>query len=136
MRAVYLDTSAALKQVRREEFTDELVSYLVGCAGEEIAITSSTLLDVELARFAVREGLDHEGRIAPVLAPVARRQLSRRVVKDASEIAVHIRSLDAIHIATAAALGDDLVAVVTYDKQMVRAAEHLGVPVVSPGEPQ
>ena len=122
MRAVYLDTSAALKQVRREEFTDELVSYLVACAGEEIAITSSTLLDVE--------------RVAPVLAPVARRQISRRVVKDASQIAIHIRSLDAIHVATAAALGNDLVAVVTYDKQMVRAAEHLGLPVVSPGEPQ
>jgi predicted nucleic acid-binding protein len=68
-----------------------------------------------------------------VLGPIARRQISRRVVADAASIDLHIRSLDAIHVATAAALGDDLVAVVTYDRQMVRAADHVGLPVVSPG---
>jgi predicted nucleic acid-binding protein len=135
VKAIYLDTSAALKQVRREEHSNALVDYLVRSAGDGIAITSSVLLDIELARFAVREGLDHESHVAPVLGPIARRQISRRVVADAITIDLHIRSLDAIHVATAAALGEDLVAVVTYDKQMVRAADHLGLPVVSPGAP-
>lgn len=134
MKAIYLDTSAALKQVRHEEHSGSLVDYLVRSAGEGIAITSSALLDVELARFAVREGLDHAEYIAPVLGPVARRQISRRVVRDAAAIDIHIRSLDAIHVATAAALGEDLVAIVTYDKQMVRVAAHLDLPVVRPGE--
>ncbi|WP_423465092.1 type II toxin-antitoxin system VapC family toxin [Promicromonospora sp. MS192] len=135
MRAIYLDTSAALKQVRREEHSDALVDYLVRVTGEGVVITSSALLDVELARFAVREALDHETHIGPVLAPIARRQVSRRVVAAAAAIDIHIRSLDAIHVATAAALGEDLVAVVTYDKQMLHAARHLGLPVVSPGSP-
>lgn len=134
MKAIYLDTSAALKQVRHEEHSTSLVDYLVRSAGEGIAITSSVLLDVELARFAVREGLDHAEHVAPVLGPVARRQISRRVVGDAAAIDIHIRSLDAIHVATAAALGEDLVAIVTYDKQMVRAADHLNLPVISPGD--
>jgi predicted nucleic acid-binding protein len=133
VKAIYLDTSAALKQVRREEHSNALVDYLVRSAGDGIAITSSVLLDIELARFAVREGLDHESHVAPVLGPIARRQISRRVVADAITIDLHVRSLDAIHVATAVALGDDLVAVVTYDKQMVRAAGHLGLPVISPG---
>lgn len=133
MKAIYLDTSAALKQVRREQHSDALVDYLVSMTDDGIAITSSALLDIELARFAVREGLDHDEHVAPVLGPVARRQISRRVVADAIAIDVHIRSLDAIHVATAAALGADLVAVITYDKQMVHAANHLGLPVISPG---
>ncbi len=135
MKAIYLDTSAALKQVRREEHSNALIDYLVSTTGDGIAITSSVLLDIELARFAVREGLDHDEHVSPVLGPVARRQISRRVVGDAIAIDIHIRSLDAIHVATAAALGDDLVAVVTYNKQIVHAADHLGLPVVSPGVP-
>lgn len=53
------------------------------------------------------------------------------------EIAAHLdppalRSLDAIHIATALRLGDELHALVTYDQRMIEAAERLGLPVASP----
>lgn len=133
MSAIYLDTSAALKQLVLEQFSSELVEYLVRSAGAGLAITSSVLLDVELSRVAVREGLDPGEHVAPVLGPVSRRQITRRVVAAASAIPFHVRSLDAIHLATAAALGTDLVAVVTYDKQMLRAAELLGLPTASPG---
>ncbi|MCB7136114.1 type II toxin-antitoxin system VapC family toxin [Cellulosimicrobium marinum] len=133
MKALYVDTSAALKQVRRESETDAYLDYL----GEQVeggtVLTSSLLLDVELARFAVREGLDHAERVAPVLAAFARRQISPAVVRGAAAIEVHVRGLDAIHLATAAQLGTDLVAVVTYDRQMRAAARALGLPVVAPG---
>lgn len=43
-----------------------------------------------------------------------------------------LRSLDAIHLAAALELGEALEAVVTYDGQIARAAEELGLPVVSP----
>ena len=44
-----------------------------------------------------------------------------------------LRSLDAVHLAAAMGLGDDLVAVVTYDNRMAMAARALGLHVVSPG---
>jgi hypothetical protein len=40
-----------------------------------------------------------------------------------------------LHIVTKVGAVRDAVAVVTYDKQMVHAADHLGLPVVSPGVP-
>ena len=43
-----------------------------------------------------------------------------------------LRSLDSIHLAAAASLGDDLAAVVTYDDRMLAAAISLGFPTASP----
>ena len=44
-----------------------------------------------------------------------------------------LRTLDAIHLASAAALGSDLEALVTYDRRLAEAARGLGMPVASPG---
>ena len=43
-----------------------------------------------------------------------------------------LRSLDAIHLAAARSLGQDLIAVVTYDGRMAAAAATLGLDVASP----
>jgi predicted nucleic acid-binding protein len=43
-----------------------------------------------------------------------------------------MRSLDAIHLAAAVSLGDDLAAVITYDERMSAGAHALGLPVLSP----
>jgi predicted nucleic acid-binding protein len=45
---------------------------------------------------------------------------------------LHVRSLDAIHLATAQQLGDDLSRLVTYDERMAAAAAELGFRVVAP----
>ena len=45
----------------------------------------------------------------------------------------HLKALDAIHVATAEALGADLVALVSYDRQMIAVAPAIGLPVASPG---
>jgi predicted nucleic acid-binding protein len=44
-----------------------------------------------------------------------------------------LRTLDAIHLAAALTLGDELQAIVTYDERMAEAARSLGFPVVQPG---
>jgi uncharacterized protein len=44
-----------------------------------------------------------------------------------------LRSLDAIHLATARAMGAELVAFVSYDRRLLRAGEALGLPTASPG---
>jgi predicted nucleic acid-binding protein len=43
-----------------------------------------------------------------------------------------LRTLDAIHVATAIALGDDLDAIVTYDARMVEAASLMGLSTTTP----
>jgi predicted nucleic acid-binding protein len=43
-----------------------------------------------------------------------------------------LRTLDAIHLATAMAVGDDLEAIVTYDERMVDAARLMGLSTATP----
>ena len=45
----------------------------------------------------------------------------------------HLRSLDALHLASALELGSDLQAIVTYDKRLAEAALLNAIAVVSPG---
>lgn len=132
MSVIYVDTSAALKQVRRETETDAYMAFLGAARTSGAALVSSQLLDVELSRFAVREGLDHSARIAPVLEQHARIAISSAIVRRAGEIPHHVRSLDALHLATALQLGSSLRALATYDQQLASVAERLGVPVVTP----
>lgn len=50
----------------------------------------------------------------------------------AGELAVSVRSLDAIHLTAARSLGEDLGVIVTYDERMIRGARELGLETVSP----
>ena len=43
-----------------------------------------------------------------------------------------LRTLDAIHVAAALGLGDDLEGIVTYDKRLAREAEQNGITVTAP----
>jgi uncharacterized protein len=43
-----------------------------------------------------------------------------------------LRALDAIHLATAIAVGDDLEAILTYDDRMLEAARLMGLPTATP----
>lgn len=45
---------------------------------------------------------------------------------------VTVRSLDALHLATAIEIGDTLDAVITYDARMATAARSLGLEVIAP----
>jgi uncharacterized protein len=44
-----------------------------------------------------------------------------------------LRTLDAIHVATALSLGEDVTTLVTYDGRLAEAATVAGIPVVAPG---
>lgn len=130
---IYLDTSAVVKLIRREAASDDLIDWLAARHPE--LIVSSTLTEVELSR-AIR-------RSEPELLSTVPAALQRLALYDVDE-AVRataaayedpmIRSLDAIHLATAdAILGDDLTALVAYDKRLLAAAESVGLPTASPG---
>lgn len=126
----YLDASAVVKLLVREAETTALRRRLKGLPRR----ASSALLRVELLRTIRRARL-------PRLMEGARRQLASidliRLDDDLLERAAEIepfsvRSLDAIHLATALGLGNDLAAVVTYDARMSAAARALGLPIIAP----
>jgi predicted nucleic acid-binding protein len=60
--------------------------------------------------------------------------MDRQVLDQAATLAPGsvLRSLDAIHLATAQLLGSELRSIVTYDARMAQAASGLGLSVAAP----
>ena len=75
---------------------------------------------------AVRRGPD-------VLARLELIRVSDRMLTVAgSLLPAELRTLDAIHLATAQQLGGDLARIVTYDERMGAAAQAAGCPIAAP----
>ena len=72
--------------------------------------------------------------VPATLARLYRQEIDATVRTSAAALAESkLRTLDAIHVATAVGIGADLQAFVTYDQRILRTAGTLGLPVVSPG---
>jgi uncharacterized protein len=60
--------------------------------------------------------------------------IPRHVFRDAGLLdPPHLRTLDALHLAVALGLGDDLDGLVTYDARLADAARRHAIMVISPG---
>jgi predicted nucleic acid-binding protein len=90
---------------------------------------------VELLRTTRRAGLSRRATPAPRhLSAINLIRLDDALLDRAGELdPPSLRSLDAIHLASALALGADLGVVITYDDRMLHGAAALGLPAVSPG---
>ena len=118
---VYLDSSALVKLVVLEPESTALREFLSAHALR----MSSALVEVEVPRALRRAGYGAaEGRRATeVLARIALVDVDRRILRSAAALAPPgLRSLDAIHLATALSLGQDLAGIVTYDQRLSDAA--------------
>src|SRR6266545_969431 len=128
-RYVYLDTSAFMKLITPEAESLALQLYLRSRALR----VSSGLLRTEALRAAMRVSQEHVAKVRRQLRRVALIDVCREVMEQASTLAPAIlRSLDAIHVASALSLGDDLGELVAYDDRIVAAAKGQGLAVVSP----
>jgi uncharacterized protein len=129
---IYLDTSAFVKLVWSERETLALQEFLA--QKPEVLLVSSSLLTVEARRAVLREDAAQMPRADLLLTRIGQVGVTRAVVEAASRLPdPSVRSLDAIHVATALQLRPDLDAVVTYDHRLASAAEQQGLPVASPG---
>ena len=130
MSALYLDSSAFVKVVVEEAESAALRGFL---AASDARRVSSALLRTEALRAVRHLG---PGALATVREGLRRVELiaiDDRILDAAGMLEPRIlRALDAIHLATALAVGDDLDAVVTYDERMVAAAALIGVPATGP----
>jgi len=128
-RATYLDASALVKLVVRERESSALQRYL----RRRRPLVSSALARTEVARALLPLGKEAVERGQDVLARVDLVRVSDRVLGAAGALLpADLRSLDAIHLATAQQLGADLGQIVTYDHRMASAAESLGFTVTAP----
>lgn len=129
---IYLDTAALVKLVRREVESDALVDWIAGRPGE--LMVSSALAEVELPRALRRTEPALLASVPGVLGRIAVYEIDELVRTTAAAYdKPAIRSLDAIHLATAdAVLAEDLTVFVTYDRRLLAAAEELGLPVAAP----
>jgi predicted nucleic acid-binding protein len=127
---LYLDTSAAIKLVMPEAETATLELWLAERAG--LPRVSSRLLRIEMLRGVSRTAPERMTRANVVLSAVA--LISMDDVAPTAEVIGDrtLRSLDAIHLATAHELRTDLTAFVCYDRRLCDSALALGLPVESP----
>lgn len=129
MRMVYVDSSAAVKIVIAEVESNALVRWL----RPDASLVSSALLRTELLLAVRREDPDRVEHARAALKRFDLHAIDANVLETAGlAVPAHIRSLDAIHLATALRLADELEAIVTYDRRMIEGARALGLPVASP----
>ncbi len=130
---LYLDTSALVKLVRREPESDALADWLDAHTSD--VWVSSALIEVELPRALQRLDPALLPQIPAMVARVGRYEIDEVVRAAAAAYpGPALRSLDAIHLATAhAVFGGRLTAWVGYDERLLAAAAELGLPTAAPG---
>jgi uncharacterized protein len=128
---IYLDTSAFVKLIQGERETPTLQQFLTERPGT--TLVSSALLVVETRQAILRTAPGQLARADLLLTRIDQVDVTRAVLEAASRLPdPSLRSLDAIHLATALQLDRDLEALVTYDSRLAAAAERQGLPAVTP----
>ncbi len=128
---IYLDSSALLKLLFQEAESDALESWL-GARGDEPKV-SSELAKVEVLRACRR--LDH--RAVPtaelLLSQLDLVPLRGAVIDHAARLGgSRLRSLDALHLASALTIGAELTSFVVYNLRLSAAADEAGLVVTRP----
>ncbi len=123
---IYVDASAVAKLCLDEPESAALGDKVRGCR-----LVSSSLVEVEVTRAARR--VTDEDICGPILSAIALLALDRPTLRLASMLGPsQLRTLDAIHLASALQLGADLETFVTYDLRQAAAAAAAGLSVETP----
>ena len=103
MSLVYLDASALVKLVVVEPESNALIAFLHGWP-DRVSSAGLALIDADRGILGMAAAFDPPG----------------------------LRTLDVIHLATALAVREDLVGLVTYDRRLATAAARVDVEVLAP----
>ena len=128
-KPIYLDSSALVKLAVAEPESRALRRSLQ----RQRPRVTSALARTEVARAMMPFGSDAVARGEAVLRRVEIVRINDRILRLAGSLEPsELRSLDAIHLATAQLIGSDLKWIVTYDERMAEAAQALGLSVRAP----
>ena len=124
---VYVDTSALGAVLIEQAESEALLEWLDRTPA---ALVASDLVEPELRRVAVREGLD-QADVTRLLDGVALAALDRAVYRSAGFLPMpYLRTLDALHLEAAMRL--NAAAILTYDHRLGEAARVVGLDVIAP----
>ncbi len=129
---LYLDSSALVKLVLPEAETGALLVALSDWP-ERI---SSALAGVEVLRAVRRAGAGERvrERAERVISGIGLVRVDGAVLSGAARLEPpELRTLAAIHLATALSAEEDLGAMICYDARLAQAATRLGVTMMAPG---
>ena len=125
----YLDSSAIVKLIVKERESVALRGYLRGRG----ALVSSALARTEVKRAVLQLGVTAMQRAEEVLKRIELVRMNNAVLNAAGVMKPdELRSLDAVHLATAALFETTLSDLITYDARMATAAQAHGWAVASP----
>lgn len=129
---INLDSSALVKLCRVESETAALTRWLALAPPGTVRV-SSVLVRIETARALLRADPPSLANLPIVVAGMAIMAIDDPVIAAAAAFTEPmLRSLDAIHLASAMRLTPDLTAFVTYDKRLASTATEFNLPVVCP----
>ncbi len=130
MTIYYVDTSAAVKLLADEMHSEAFTDFYDRA---DATWTASSLLRIEMTRVVKRAAPDLLPQLDEVLSAFAFLAIDEPVVQAAMvEPDPALRSLDAIHLASARMFGAELSGLVTYDDRLGAAASAAGLTVISP----
>ena len=122
----YFDSSAIVKLSQLERESQALIDFL---ESQDIEASTSVLAEVEVMRTLRRNSLEHRKAVSGFYLLHVDADVRLEAVRLRSTV---LRSIDAIHIATALAVGDRELVFVTYDDRQAEAARECGLRVVQP----
>ncbi len=127
---VYMDASALAKLVFTEPETPALRQYL----STRVQVMASRLASVEVQRVARRQAeRDADQQVDALLGALLVIELGPEVARAAgTALPSSLRSLDAIHLASALSVGENLESLITYDHRLADAARAAGLTVEAP----
>jgi predicted nucleic acid-binding protein len=130
LTGLYVDTSALLKRLFVEDGSAGVREILRQRNASGDLLASSAIAWLEVARAVLRAGIgDVDQAIAAACAGIARYPLHPTVMNRAQRLGpATLRSLDAIHLASAVSLG--VTEILTFDRRLAQAAEAVGVKAI------
>lgn len=130
---IYLHSSALMKLVRREDETAAMREWL--SVRPEQPVVTSELGRVEVLRAAQRVGGRATTEARAVVGDLDLVPVDRAVQDLACDIADPLlRTLDALHLASAVLLSEELTVFIAYDHRLAAAAQAAGLVVATPGQ--
>ena len=128
-KLTYVDSSAIVKLAVQEPESAALRRFLA----RRQPLVSSALARTEVARALLPSGPEAVARGEEVLRRIQLLRINDRVLSAAGHLLpTELRSLDAIHLASADQLGASVRQIVTYDERMAETARTIGWIVVAP----
>lgn len=122
----YLDTSVAVRILLGDPDAVAWWNAKVGLRG---GFVSSRLLHLEMSRVYRRENLDLQD-VDEFVAQLTLTGVNNSLLTEAAAIKQHVKTLDALHLASARRIG--AITLVTHDSTMIKVAEQLGLDVTDP----